>query len=57
MVWDKVGIGRWREFMKKIDKMCLKNFLKIVFKMNFFCGKVGNLLLCVIECIFEKYVY
>lgn len=27
MAWDRVGTGRLREFMKKTDKMCLKNLV------------------------------
>lgn len=57
MAWDKVGTGRLREFMKKTDKMCLKNLLKTAPKMNPPCGKAGNSLLRAIERIFEKHVY
>ena len=57
MAWDKVGTGRWREFMKKTDKMRLKNLLKTAPKMNPPCGKAGNSLLRAIERIFEKHVY
>ena len=63
MAWDRVGTGRLREFMKKTDKMCLKNllnhswFFKTAPKMNPPCGKAGNSLLRAIERIFEKHVY